>query len=171
MRQSLQPGSHNVIEEPLIDSQNIILPLLHIKLGLMKQFIKTLDKNGACFKYLQEKFPFLSEAKLQEGIFIGPQIKNLMKTTNFEEIMTNLEKRTWISFKNVVNGFLGNRIENYKDLVETLLSNFKAMRCNMTIKVHYLDSHLDFFPANLGDVSEEQGERFHQDIKIMKSRY
>ena len=30
---------------------------------------------------------------------------------------------------------------------------------------------MDFFPENLGDVSEEQGERFHQDIKDMEKRY
>ena len=41
----------------------------------------------------------------------------------------------------------------------------------MSIKLHYLDSHLDTFPDNLGDVSEEQGEKFHQDIKIMEDRY
>jgi len=27
------------------------------------------------------------------------------------------------------------------------------------------------FPQNLGDLSEEQGERFHQDIKTMEARY
>jgi len=27
------------------------------------------------------------------------------------------------------------------------------------------------FPENLGDVSDEQGQRFHQDIKIMEERY
>ncbi|KRX78455.1 putative ATP-dependent RNA helicase DDX23 [Trichinella sp. T6] len=32
------------------------------------------------------------------------------------------------------------------------------------LKLHFLHSHLDFFPQNLGDVSEEQGERFHHDI-------
>ncbi|PNF13896.1 hypothetical protein B7P43_G10663, partial [Cryptotermes secundus] len=42
---------------------------------------------------------------------------------------------------------------------------------NMSIKVHYLHSHLDSFPENLGDTSEEQGERFHQDIKTMEDRY
>ena len=41
----------------------------------------------------------------------------------------------------------------------------------MSIKLHFLDSHLDFFPDNLGDYSEEQGERFHQDIKTMETRY
>nr|CAH7743872.1 unnamed protein product [Callosobruchus chinensis] len=52
-----------------------------------------------------------------------------------------------------------------------MLNSFKALWCNMSIKLHYLDSHLDRFPENLGDMSEEQGERFHQDIKIMEDRY
>nr|XP_034177635.1 uncharacterized protein LOC117603039 isoform X1 [Osmia lignaria] len=30
---------------------------------------------------------------------------------------------------------------------------------------------LDFFPCNLGDVSDEHGERFHQDISVMENRY
>ena len=41
----------------------------------------------------------------------------------------------------------------------------------MSIKVHFLFSHLDEFPENLGTVSDEQGERFHQDIKVMEERY
>ena len=41
----------------------------------------------------------------------------------------------------------------------------------MSIKVHYLHNHLDHFPKNLGDLSEEQGERFHQDIRVMEERY
>ena len=41
----------------------------------------------------------------------------------------------------------------------------------MSIKLHYLDSHLDRFPRNLGAMSDEQGERFHQDIATMEDRY
>ena len=41
----------------------------------------------------------------------------------------------------------------------------------MSIKLHYLQSHLDLFPDNLGVVSEEQGKKFHQDIKVMEDRY
>jgi hypothetical protein len=41
----------------------------------------------------------------------------------------------------------------------------------MSLKVHFLNAHLDYFPENLGAVSEEQGERFHQDIKKMETRY
>ncbi|GBO02166.1 hypothetical protein AVEN_171774-1 [Araneus ventricosus] len=39
------------------------------------------------------------------------------------------------------------------------------MRCNMS-----LHSHLEFFPENLVSVSDEHGERFHQDISNMGAR-
>ena len=38
----------------------------------------------------------------------------------------------------------------------------------MSVKLHYLHSHLDFFRENLGDVSEKHGEWFHQDILTME---
>ena len=41
----------------------------------------------------------------------------------------------------------------------------------MSIKLHYLFGPLDYFPENLGDVCEEQGERFHQDFRTMEERY
>ena len=37
----------------------------------------------------------------------------------------------------------------------------------MTIKVHFLQNHLDKLLDNCGDVSNEKGEQFHQDIKTM----
>jgi len=45
------------------------------------------------------------------------------------------------------------------------------MGCNMSMKIHFLESHLDFFLENLGEVSDEHGERFHQDILTMEKRY
>jgi hypothetical protein len=41
----------------------------------------------------------------------------------------------------------------------------------MSLKLHFLASHLDYFPPNLGAVSEEQGERFHQDLKDVERCY
>jgi hypothetical protein len=35
------------------------------------------------------------------------------------------------------------------------------MGVNMPLKIYFLDSHLDFFPENLGSTSDEEGERFH----------
>jgi hypothetical protein len=51
-----------------------------------------------------------------------------------------------------------------------MLGKFIELGCNMSLKVHFLDSHLDYFPTNFGAVSEEQGERFHQDIKEMEKK-
>lgn len=171
-RDKLEPGTKNILRKNLVDSKKILLPPLHIKLGLMKQFVKALNKEGDCFKYLCQKFSSLSDAKLKEGIFIGPHIRTLMNDKEFETTMIVTELEAWRAFKDVVNNFLGNhKHPNYKNIVATLLNKFHKLGCNMSIKLHFLDSHLDFFPENLGDFSEEQGERFHQDIKNMETRY
>ena len=39
----------------------------------------------------------------------------------------------------------------------------------MSVKAHYLHYHLDFFPANLGNMCEKEGERFYQDLKKMET--
>lgn len=77
-----------------------------------------------------------------------------------------------MDFKNVVKEFLGNKKdENYEAVVEKMLESFEKLSCNMSLKVHFLHSHLKSFPENLGDMSEEQGKRFYQDIKEIERRY
>lgn len=171
-RVQLNVGRHNVIRTPLIQPSNYLLPPLHIKLGLIKQYVKALDKDGDCFQYLRGKFPAISDAKLKEGIFNGPQIRTLFQDTNFPGTMNDTERAAWVSFKNVCQNFLGNnKSENYRTIVEELVTNYKHLGCSMNLKLHFLDSHIDHFPENLGDYSEEQGERFHQDISEMETRY
>ena len=58
---------------------------LHIKLGLMN-FLKALHKNRAAFQHLSTVFPGLSAAKFKEGIFVGPQIQEILNDTDFEEL-------------------------------------------------------------------------------------
>jgi hypothetical protein len=150
----------------------ILLPPLHIKLGLIKQFVTALDRDGETFQEMRSIFPKLSEAKVTAGVFVGPQLRQMFASETLENKMTTVEKRAWIAFKNVVAGFLGNnKADNYKDLAEELLDSFRSLDCRMSLKVHYLHSHLDFFRPNLGAVSEEHGERFHQDIQLMEKRY
>lgn len=53
-----------------------VLPFLHIKLGLMKQFVETLArKSSEDFEYVKTKFKKITEAKLKESVFVGVQIK------------------------------------------------------------------------------------------------
>ena len=74
VREQLIQGDGKIINQPLVSRDCIILPPLHIKLGLMKQFVKALDKDEACFAYLNKAFLRLSSEKLKAGIFDGPQI-------------------------------------------------------------------------------------------------
>ncbi|UYV82675.1 hypothetical protein LAZ67_22000511 [Cordylochernes scorpioides] len=162
----------NIANLPLIDSENIYLPPLHIKLGLMKNFVKAMDRNASGFAYLKQKISSISEAKIKEGIFVGPQIRELQQDGNFQNSLNEVEAAAWNSFRNVCKNFLGSvKVENYRDIVNDLLLSYKALGCNMSLKIHFLHSHLDFFPDNLGAVSDEHGERFHQDISSMEKRY
>ena len=74
-REAFQIGYHNMIAQPLVPPKKILLPPLHIKLGLMKNFVKALNKKGQAFKYLLQKFPQISDANLYAGMFDCPQLE------------------------------------------------------------------------------------------------
>ena len=50
---------------------------LHIKLGLVKQFVKALNK-GEALKYILNMFPYLSKAKIEGCIFIRPDVHKIL---------------------------------------------------------------------------------------------
>ena len=171
-RQNMAVGQKNIQHPALVEAHKILLPPLHIKLGLVKNFVKAMDRTSPAFRYLHEKFPRLSEAKIKEGVFVGPQIRELFKDDRFNNLLEGDAKQAWNAFRLVSTDFLGNvRAENYKELVEDMLKQYQKFRCNMSLKMHFLHSHLDFFPDNCGMVSDEHGERFHQDIATMEQRY
>lgn len=59
----------------------------------MKNFVKAMNKDGAGFQYLKTKFPRISDAKLKEGIFVGPQIRELMTDEVFNSKLNKAEKK------------------------------------------------------------------------------
>lgn len=76
------------------------------------------------------------------------------------------------SVKIVITDFLGNdKSENYSVLVDEMLQNLKETKVNMSLKIHRMHSQLDFCSENLGAISDEHGERFHQDIAELEKRY
>jgi len=86
--------------------------------------------------------------------------------------MNEKESCAWSAFVESVKNILGNRyVVNYKGIVATLLSTLQDMGANVSIKLHFLNRHLEHFPKNLGDLSDEQGEQFHEDISEMEVRY
>jgi hypothetical protein len=140
----------NVENQPLVKPSKILLLSLHLKLGLMKNFVKTMNQEEAAFTYLREKFPRLSEAKLKESIFICPQIRDFIKDEYFDKLLQGDEKEASDSFKFAVKGFLGHRrAQDYEELVNNLLQSYQKLGCNMSLKIHFLHSYLDFFPREM----------------------
>ena len=99
-------GYSNIKWDPLIDLIKILLPPLDINLGFIKQFVEALDKNSNAFKPLQNFFTKISAAKLEAGIFVGPQIRKILDCNKFLQELTT-ERAAWISFAPEVRGFLG----------------------------------------------------------------
>lgn len=106
------------------------------------------------------------------GIFVGPQIRRIMNDENFRDKLNQVERRAWESFISLCENFLGNkRSADYVDVVKEFLNSYGEMGCRMSIKIHFLHSHLSFFPDNLGKLSDEQGERFHQEMLSIEKRF
>jgi len=121
---------------------------------------------------VRNKIPNVSDAKINEYIFIGPQIRELMQDKQFDEDLNETERNAWLSFKRICKDFLGNhKSAKYQDVVQDLVTSYKAIGCKMSLKIHFLESDLNFFPENLGEVCDEQDKRFHQDILAMGKRY
>ena len=90
-----------------------LVPLMFTDYG------RRLIKKNEGFAYLKKKFPIRSEAKMKEGIFIGPKIKQLFEGHGFDTKLNATERRPWKAFENVCRNFLGNeKAENYSEIVQ-----------------------------------------------------
>ena len=87
----------------LLFFQRKFMSPLHIKLGLMKNFVKGVDKTGHGFKYARNKFPNVSDTKINDGILVfkGPQIRELMQGKQFDEDLNESKRNEWLSFNRI----------------------------------------------------------------------
>lgn len=63
------------------------MPLLLIKLGIMKQFVKPLDKTLSLVLLTEQRISGFEYKKLKASMFDGPRINLLIKDNNFEHSM------------------------------------------------------------------------------------
>lgn len=68
LREGFRLRQGNIIEVPLVPIEKVLLPPLHIKLGIVKNFIKALNPEGNAFNELKRIFPRLSGMKIKEGL-------------------------------------------------------------------------------------------------------
>jgi len=59
----------------------------------------------------------------------------------FKNLLQDDEKKAWDAFRLVSTNFLGNiRAENYKELIEDMLSLYQKLCCNVSLRIHMLHS-------------------------------
>ena len=99
-------------------------------------------------------------------------MRRLIEFNRFPEKLSEVWLAAWTSFVSLVKSFLGNhKAENSREIVGELVGTYRRMGCWMSLKLRVLHDHLDVFKENMGGYSEEQGERFHQDIRSFEERY
>lgn len=78
------------------DTRKILVPNLHVKMGLMEKFDVVLHKESTAFKHVQRLNPMLFEAKVKAGIFVRQQIKK--PNVFILRLLKAKEKEAWINF-------------------------------------------------------------------------
>ena len=82
----------NVINDPLMDRDRILFLLLHIKLGLIKQFTKALDKGCDYFTYLCQDFPGLTRESWKLASLM---VLRSGSSSEIQSSKTQWTKRNW----------------------------------------------------------------------------
>jgi hypothetical protein len=166
-------GTNNAIKPPLIPRCKILFPPLHIKIGLVKQLFKKIyETNEKAGSRLCKIFPRLSKQKIEAGVFDGPQIRQIFKDSGLPTVLSEDQSHALSCLIKVCENFLGNnRAPDYSKLVKEMALSYDKLGINVTIKIHSLLCHLDLFKENCGAFSDEQGERFHQDLKKTEENY
>ena len=131
-----------------------------------------MDRNSVGFMYLKNKFPRTSDAKIKEGVFIGPQTE-FKQAVKFGDQLNRVPKNQHGNHSKMSLSIFW-KIIWLKTIVIWWLflynpTNLWGVIC--LLNTHFLDSHLDFFLGNLGAVSHQHGEQFHQDICITEQWY
>ena len=135
IRQGFKPDSHNVQSHSLVLLNKILLPLWHIKVGVMKNFVNAMDREGNGVAFLQERFLWICIEKIKVGIFDIPQKRELIKDPLFDEALSEAELSAWQSLKSVVTNFMGNyRSVEYEKGMEELPNSFCQLGKRMSVK-------------------------------------
>ena len=86
---------------------------------------------------------------LKAGIFDYPQLRELMKVPLLDEALSEVEQSACQSLKSVVKNFRGNHWNaEYKKEIEELLKSSHQLKPQMSVKLLFLQSYLDYFLKN-----------------------
>lgn len=95
-----------------------------------------------------------------------------MHDERFDELLWPDELVAWDCIKAVIENCLGKtRSENCRVLVHDMLNAFESINVHMSLKIHFLHCHWDYFEAQMPTESDEHGERFYQVAAPLENWY
>lgn len=104
----------------------------------------------------------------------GPDIRNLMKSQTFTDTLHGDYLKAWKAIEVVISKVLGGKRAEEKEMVKyvkAMMNCFKKLKSSMTLKMHLINNHLKDFMQQSPTESDEHGERFHQTIMALESRF
>ena len=103
------------------------------------------------------------------GVFIGLEIRFLMKHADFPDTMTDTQCEAWFNFIAVAKNVIGKDITaNWKEKIDRLMSSYQTMGCpTVSSKMHLLYKHKDKCNSYV-IFSDEHGERLHKEMKVIE---
>jgi len=88
--------------------------------------------------------------------FLWSTIKQLFEDEEFNTKLNSTKRRARKALENIYGNFLGNeKAENYSENAQELIASCSVLGCNMSLKLHFLHSHVGFFSENIAAVSKE----------------
>lgn len=79
---------------------------------------------------------------------------------------------TWDSIRAVIENVLcKNRSPDYRVYIDNMMQAFDVFGVKMSLKIHMLHSHFDFYERQLSTETDETGERFHQTVMTFEDRF
>ena len=89
-----------------------------------------------------------------------------------EENHNRLEKEAWNQFCLIVKNFFGNcNLSSYASFIQDFFIKVQTSWGKNVTENSLSSFHLDFFPPNMGEISDELGKRFHREIEGLENRY
>lgn len=77
-----------------------------------------------------------------------------MHDNEFQPKMDETESAAWWSFKGVSRGILGNQNQSHYDvLVDELVKTYQYLGSNVSLKLHFHNTHLPFFSRRMQELS------------------
>lgn len=87
-------------------------------------------------------------------------------------MLDETELNAWNSISAVIENVLcKNRSPEYRDYIDNMMKSFDKLGVNMSLKIHMLHAHFDFYERQLSTETDETGERFHQTIMAFEDRF